>query len=226
MCQTASNRDPGSAWNRDHEITYRRHRRHEYQRENATMLWDCEPRSFTLQSPDASPRGGTYINYVQGQEARAKLEYERARMTRTLAAELRTLLEKQTQLREAREQVAVLGREIAALPTVAAQDKSRLFGTVNTIDDQLNRVQALIDQARGILSQFQTDISGQNLLFDLVRSAFADTPNMMPPGAKIGVALVALIVIVILYCLWMIARPVRARCAKRRSIFCTGKSAS
>jgi hypothetical protein len=44
-----------------------------------------------------------------------------------------------------------------------------------------------------------------------VQSAFADplNPSAMPPGVKIGVAVLALLVIVLVisYCLWMIARP-------------------
>ena len=65
-----------------------------------------------------------YTNYLSQQRAQATLEYERARMTRALTDELRTVLEKQDSLQRAREQVAILGSEIAALPTVPAPDKA------------------------------------------------------------------------------------------------------
>jgi hypothetical protein len=152
-----------------------------------------------------------YTNYLSQQRAQATLEYERARMTRALTDELRTVLEKQDSLQRAREQVAILGREIAALPTVPAPDKARLAGTIDTIDGQLNTSQSLLDQAKGIISQFQAQRFARNSPFSLLQSAFADTPNPSPtpPEVRIGVAIAALLVIVVVisYCLWMIARP-------------------
>jgi len=87
----------------------------------------------------------------------------------------------------------------------------QLAGTIGTTDGQLNTSQSLLDQAKGIISQLQAQRFAQNSPFNLLQSAFADTPSPSPtpPEVRIGVAIAALLVIVVVisYCLWVIARP-------------------
>ena len=97
--------------------------------------------------------------------------------------ELKSLLgkRKRESIDVANAQMAVLRHEIEILPTISSQDKDRLSYTISNINNNLTEA-----------TRVSTDTSG-----------------IASPEVKLGFALAAfaLITSVIIYCLWMIARP-------------------
>jgi hypothetical protein len=163
------------------------------------------------------------------QQQRAELSQRRAEVA--FVNELGALLTKRTALREAQSQVETLGREIESLPTVSTQDKARLSGTVGSIAAQLDDIDAQIDRANQTLFKYLDDlrtinITGRsaNLSLGFVSEAHAQSQNQnATTDVKLGFAAVAFLVIVLVisYCLWMIARPFPSNASRQATLAMT-----
>lgn len=164
--------------------------------------------------------------YVERQQAASQLiraELGQQQAQRAFVEGLGSLLTKRNALREAQSQVEILGREIQGLP-VSAQDKARLSGTVGTIVARLTDVDAQIDLANQTLINYLNDLRARantarstDLSFSFISVAHAQGQNVITPQIKLGFAglAFAIIVSVMGYCLWMIARPIASNASKQ-----------
>jgi hypothetical protein len=144
-----------------------------------------------------------YISYIQRQ-----VQQQRAQTL--LASELAELSQKSDAILDASRNIQVLQEQIAALPTFAGINKGPLLNTTGAIRDDLNRTQSSIDAIHRAILTYQRS-TGQISLLSLITPALAQGSlnNPIPLNLKIDFAIAAfgIIVLLMVYCLWMIARP-------------------
>lgn len=131
------------------------------------------------------------------------------RAQEVLLSELRPITEKKgAVIVEAQQQLTALQQEIAALPVVPGVNKAGLAARANSIDVQLNAARMDVDTINRVILTYQRT-SGVTWL-TIVDRAWAETNDVkgVPMNVKLFFAIAAFVVIIILmgYCLWMIAR--------------------
>lgn len=123
---------------------------------------------------------------------------------------LRMISEKKFLLDEASDGLTLLAAQIGSL-RVDEAEKQKLRGTLGNVRRSLKGAEMAID---GALRRFESGSRSSpnhqlGAIFSFVGTAYAQSGDSLPWQPRVGFALLAfiLVIIVIVYCLWMIASP-------------------
>jgi hypothetical protein len=150
----------------------------------------------------------------------ARIEFSQENAEKGFIKEFALLLQRRA-LRDAQLDVATLRHQIQDLPV---QDKAALYGRVDDIAAELDAFNKQIDAASEQLIRYLNTLRTRasparstDLSLGFIGVAHAQGQNVITPEIKLGFAVVALLIIVLVmgYCLWIIGRPIASNANKQ-----------